>query len=144
MSEFAPEGPTRVIKPRVLIAEDDDDIRTLLVTVLRADGYAVIEACDGRDAIDRIAPAMLFDENGIAPDAIITDVRMPGISGITLLSGLRANGWDTPIIIITAFDTERIRSEARELGADAVFAKPFDIDDLRTALAHVLRRRGRS
>ncbi len=139
--EFNPEAPTRVIKPRVLVAEDDDDVRTLLATALRADGYVVIEACDGRDAIDRVAPAMLFDENGIAPDAIITDVRMPGISGITLLSGLRANGWDTPIIIITGFDLDKVRPEAEKLGADAVFAKPFDVDDVRTALAHVLRQK---
>jgi len=143
MGEFGPEPVTFVRRLRVLVADDDDDIRALLVAALQADGYIVMEARDGRDAIDRIAPSMLFDENLPAPDAIITDIRMPGISGSTLLAGLRANGWATPIIVITAYDIDQVRPELEELGADAVFGKPFDVDDVRTALAHVLRWRRR-
>ncbi len=139
MDPFGPEASSQKRRrPCVLIAEDDDDIRTLLATTLRGDGYYVIEAHDGQEVLERIAP-MLFDE-AEGPDAIITDVRMPGVSGMTLLAGLRAIGWKTPIIVITAHDIDASRSEARYLGADVVFGKPFDVDELRATLTRLLLR----
>ncbi len=140
MDPFGPEPVSKQQRrPRVLIAEDDDDIRALLVATLRTDGYEVEEARDGREVLERISP-MLFEEAGDGPDAIITDVRMPGVSGMTLLAGLRAIGWTTPIIVITAYDIDVSRSEAEFLGADEVIGKPFNVDVLRAALARVLLR----
>lgn len=135
MGAFVPSPSAR--RFRVLIAEDDDDMRALLVTALQADGYDVIEARDGREAIERIVP-MIFGEGPPPPDAIITDVRLPGMSGTTFLAGLRAIGWTTPIIVITAYEIHSARAEAEYLGADAVFGKPFDVDDLRVVLASIL------
>jgi DNA-binding response OmpR family regulator len=129
---------------RVLVAEDDADTRAAIIWVLRADGYEVIEASDGREATDRIAGSMLFEDGGPPPDLIITDVRMPGISGLSLVAGIRARHWKTPIIVITAHDTDTIRAEAKRIGADVVFIKPFDLDDLRTAVTNMLHDRGRS
>ncbi len=138
MVGFDSETPRR--RPVILVAEDDDDTRALLVATLKADGYEVIEARSGRDAIDRIAPSILFQEDTFVPDVILTDVRMPGISGMTLLSGLRANGWATPIIVITAYDLDQVRPEAERLGADAVFGKPFDVAVLRSTVASIIDR----
>jgi DNA-binding response OmpR family regulator len=73
------------------------------------------------------------------PDAIIMDVRMPGYSGIHILAALRAAQWSTPVILITAFGDARVHEEGARLGAAVVFDKPFDIDDLRTALLNLER-----
>jgi CheY-like chemotaxis protein len=125
-------------RPRVLVAEDDDDIRSLIVWGLRADGHDVIEACNGSEAADRIAGSLLFEEGARAPDLIITDVRMHGITGLSLLAGIRARGWKIPIIVITAYEIDKVRPEAERLGADAVMGKPFDVDDLRTTVTRIL------
>jgi two-component system response regulator (stage 0 sporulation protein F) len=128
-------------RPRVLVADDDDDIRALIVWGLRADGYEVVEASSGMEAANRLAGSLLFHEGERAPDLIVTDVRMHGITGLTLLGGIRDCGSKIPVIIITAYDIAAVRAEAERLGADAVFAKPFDIDDLRTAVMNVMARR---
>lgn len=141
--EFSEEPDTSTRRPRVLVAEDDDDMRALVVGSLRADGYEVVEARDGAQAVDAIAGAMLFDEDERAPDIIITDVRLPGINGLSLLAGLRAHHWATPIIVMTAYQPDRIRPLASRLGADATFAKPFAVDDLRAAVANLLHTKPR-
>lgn len=128
-------------RPRVLVAEDDDDLRSLIVWGLRADGYDIVEARTGSQAADLIAGALLFDEGERAPDLIVTDVRLPGITGMSLLAGIRARGSETPVIVLTAYDIDTVRPEAERLGVVAVFAKPFDIDDLRTAVMNALRKK---
>ncbi|HSQ65636.1 MAG TPA: response regulator [Polyangiaceae bacterium] len=136
------ERITLARKPRVLVADDDDDMRALIVAALGEDGYEISEARNGRELLDRVAPSMLFDEASHAPDVIVTDVRMPGVNGLSVLAGLRDTGWATPIILITAFDKDQIRAQGSELGADAVFHKPFDVDDLRTAVLNLLSAGG--
>lgn len=123
-------------KLRVLVAEDDPDMRALVRTALAADGHDVIEAANGREALDLLSPLHLGSAR--PPDVIVTDVRMPGVSGFSLVSGLRACGWTTPMIIMSAHG-EGLHEEAKRVGADAVFAKPFEIDDLRTAVMNVTR-----
>ncbi len=125
-------------RPVVLVVDDEIDIRQMVSAGLRCDGYRVIEAVDGADALDRLAPAMLLKCNVRAPDLIITDVRMPDIDGLTLLKGLRARGWATPIILITAYDNPTLEKRAIWLRADAVFKKPFDLDALRAAVMNIL------
>jgi CheY-like chemotaxis protein len=120
----------------VLVAEDDPDIRHMVVTGLRCDGYEVVEANDGAQLLDRVASSMLFGE-AEPPDIIVSDVRMPGFSGLTVLSGLRSAGWTTPIILITAYGSEEVRKHAFDLGATALLEKPFDVDDLRTAVMNL-------
>ena len=128
-------------QPWVLVVEDDPFLVRLIVWALRGDGYDVVVARDGREATDAIASTLLFDEGGRPPDLIITDVRLPGISGLSLLAGIRAHGWKMPIIVMTAHDIERVRPEAERLGATAVFHKPFDVDDLRTAVMHLFAKK---
>jgi CheY-like chemotaxis protein len=128
---------------RVLVADDDADMRALIVAALRADGYQVTEVRDGCEAADYIAGPMLFGDAGAPPDLIVTDVRMPGITGLSLIAGIRAHGWSTPIIMITAYDVEATRPDAERLGA-VLFAKPFDVDDLRTAVLNLLHKHAKS
>lgn len=128
-------------QPWVLVVEDDPYLVRLIAWALREDGYDVMVARDGREATDVIASALLFDEGGRPPDLIITDVRLPGISGLSLLAGIRAHGWTMPIIVMTAHDIENVRPEAERLGATAVFHKPFEIDDLRMAVMNLFARR---
>jgi len=127
------ESLTAGRRPRVLVADDDDDIRFLVASALRLDGYVVIEARDGSEAL-----RVVSDPRSV-PDVIVTDIRMPDMSGLTLLVGLRDGGSMTPIVVMSAFLSEQVRAVANQFGADAVFCKPFEIDDLRTVVMNVLR-----
>jgi DNA-binding response OmpR family regulator len=127
------ESLTAGRRPRVLVADDDDDIRFMVASALRLDGYVVIEARDGGEAL------RLVSDPRSVPDVIVTDIRMPDMSGLTLLVGLRDEGWMTPIVVMSAFLSDQVRAVADQFGADAVFGKPFEIDDLRTVVMNVLR-----
>lgn len=126
--------------PLVLLADDEHDIRALLAAALRREGYRVVEAATGAELLEQVSSSMLFGERP-APDLIVSDIRMPGFTGTGILSGLRASNWTTPFILITAYGTEDLFREARELGADAVFRKPFEIDDLLTAICNLVPHR---
>jgi two-component system, response regulator, stage 0 sporulation protein F len=123
---------------RVLLAEDDDDLRDLVATALRRDGYDVITAHDGTELLDQLASVRLAAEQSAPIDLIISDVKMPGWTGLQVLEGIRATDWATPVILITGFGDHHIRREADRLGVAAFFDKPFDIDDLRTAVLNML------
>lgn len=69
-----------------------------------------------------------------APDVIIMDIRMPSRTGLEVLADLRKYDCHVPVVLITAFGARDVHEKARQLGAVAVFDKPFDVDDLRTAL----------
>ena len=119
---------------RIVVADDDDDIRDLVATTLRLDGYEVSEAGDGIALLDIVASSN-------PPHVIICDVRMPGIDGLTMLAALRRVGSRVPIIMMSAYCSSETRDEARTGGADVFFTKPFDMDDLRTAVLNVRPRR---
>ncbi len=114
----------------VLLAEDDDAFRALLASALRRDGFDVVEARTGRELLRQVASR---HQAGVAPfDLIISDIRMPQMTGLDALAGLRAADWRTPVILITAFGDDDARAQAARLGARALFSKPFDLCDLRT------------
>jgi two-component system, response regulator, stage 0 sporulation protein F len=115
------------IRARVLVAEDDAEMRAMLTTVLRREGYLVHEAADGT-ALDRFIRGVARGEE-LDPDLIITDIRMPGLSGLEVLQGLRQGDWATPVVMITAFGDEATHAEAHRLGATAVLDKPFELDE---------------
>lgn len=125
----------RARAPRILLAEDDDDMREMLEIELQADGYTVVAAKDGTELLEALSEAGNLPSD--APDVIITDIQMPGYSGLHALAALRAAGWKTPVIVITASRSARLHEEATKLGADVIFDKPFDLDDLRTALLYL-------
>lgn len=139
--ESEPQGERReeleARPPRVLLADDDHDTRAVLAAALRQDGFQVLEARDGGELLDLVS-ASLLGETAPQPDLIVSDVRMPGFSGLGILTGLRASSWKVPFVLVTAYGSDELFDEAREVGADAIFYKPFDIDDLRTAICNLL------
>jgi two-component system response regulator (stage 0 sporulation protein F) len=126
---------------RVLLAEDDPSMRELLATTLREDGLEVIEARDGSALLDRLAEALAADGDLSGYDVIVSDIRMPGHSALDILAGVRHALRRIPVILITAFGDRVTHERAMRLGASAVFDKPFDLDDLRTAVHHELQQR---
>lgn len=108
----------------------------MLAAALRRDGYEVAEAPHGAAVLTHLAKTLAGSRTR-KPDLIVTDVRMPGISGLEILSGLRANGWTIPIILITAFGDTEVHVNGRSLGATDVVDKPFDLAFFR----HLVRLR---
>jgi len=119
----------------IFLAEDDDDMRALIATALQSDGYEVIEAKDGAELLDLLAGASSSPMH--RPDIIVSDVLMPCYSGLGVLAALHKSSWKIPVILITARRDEAVVKDAMRLGASAVVHKPFDIDDLRTAILNV-------
>jgi two-component system, response regulator, stage 0 sporulation protein F len=111
---------------QVVVADDDADMRSLIAQSLRRAGLEVIEAEDGRALIEVFERAE-DAPSGELPDLIITDVHMPGTSGLTALARLAQTHPNVPIIVITAFGDETTHEAARAHGAVAVFDKPFDL-----------------
>jgi DNA-binding response OmpR family regulator len=131
------EVPSRAEPPHILVAEDDDEMRSLVAGALRDDGHDVTEAGDGGRMLVRLARAY----GGATPyDLLVSDVRMPVCSGLQILESLRLARWHTPFILMTAFGDEQTRARAESLGA-TVFMKPFDMDDLRAAVLRLLGTR---
>ncbi|MEO6950860.1 MAG: response regulator [Polyangia bacterium] len=120
---------------RVLLAEDSESMRDMLECVLLKDGYDVTAVEDGDDLV-----AALDAAYGCAPELIITDVRMPGRSGLQVLEHLRARDRVTPVVLITAFGDAETHEEAGRLGA-VVLDKPFALDELRAIAKRQLRPR---
>jgi CheY-like chemotaxis protein len=116
---------------RVLLAEDDPEMRRLVAERLRHEGFEVLEAKDGLQLDQLVRTALLrATREGIAVDLVVSDVRMPGRTGLQALADLRRIDGTTPFILITAFGDAELHDEAHRLGATAVFDKPFELDDL--------------
>src|SRR5690242_8054084 len=129
----APEPPPRR-RPLVLLAEDDAEFRRLLASVLAEDGYEVVEAEDGLALLATIEHTLTIRRERADAFLVVADVRMPGLTGLDVLAILRCANWRTPVILITAFGDEATHAEGRDLGAVAVFDKPFDVERLRAAV----------
>ncbi|MGN6030195.1 MAG: sigma-54-dependent transcriptional regulator [Thermomicrobiales bacterium] len=112
----------------VLIADDDDSIRSVLRELLEDEGYDVAEVASGQEVI-----AALSAPKGERPDLVIMDVRMPDKTGMDVLQDLRGasrGATDLPIVVMTAYGTSNIAIEAMRLGAYDYLTKPFDLDDV--------------
>lgn len=120
---------------RVLVAEDDPEMRRLVVEALRKDGHNVLEASDGGRLLVLLAAAFDRDPTLGAVDVIVSDVRMPVCSGLDLIERLFEARWRVACILITAFGDDQIRRRARAVGA-LLLDKPFSMRDLRDAVAH--------
>jgi len=109
-------------KFKILVSEDNPDIRKILVMRLEINGYDVIQAQDGEEAIDKIKKE--------APDLVILDLMMPKISGFEVCRMIKFDEKykDIPIIVLSALDQQADREKAIEGGADAYFIKPFDLE----------------
>lgn len=134
-----PPGLSGAGPVRVLLAEDDGDVRAGLARLLRHDGYDVVEVSDGAQLLEVVA-GWLTGESPSCPDVIVTDVRMPGFSGLSVIEGLRAGGMRQPVIVMSAFGDARMRERIERLSEVRFLAKPFDPAELESALATCTRR----
>ncbi len=136
-----PPLPTEPRPPRILLAEDDDEMRALLTLTLARAGYAVVALEDGFELSDYVSLTQVFGGPLLAPDLILSDVRMPGRTGLEVLVQARACGLACPVVILSAFTDDETREEARKLGVKAVLDKPVDLEELKSTL-HELARAG--
>lgn len=125
--------PTATAAARVLIVEDDETLRFALAHNLKREGYTVVQAARGDDALE------LARED--PPDLIVLDVMLPGIDGIQVCRLLRRDS-DVPIIMLTALGGEGDRVAGLDIGADDYMAKPFGVRELMARIRALLRRSG--
>ena len=116
--------------PRILVVDDDSEMRALLLDVLTNEGYEVVEARDGTEAVLALR-ARKFD-------LILMDKNMPGPSGLDLLPGFRRVSPWSPIIMMTAFGDVPSYMEAVEKGAVEFLFKPFRMEELKAAIAKAI------
>jgi len=129
------DGPGATRQRRVLLAEDDEDMRGLVAATLRAEGFGVVECPNGLVLVETLVS--ILESGGPAFDLVVSDVRMPGVTGLSVLEGL--SDWDgavgPPVVLITAFGDPRVHELARHFGAVSLLEKPFEM----AALVHVVR-----
>jgi DNA-binding response OmpR family regulator len=117
--------------PRILLVDDELSVQKLLTYPLRKEGYDVIPALDGREALDR-----LRDDNF---DLVVLDVMLPRMDGFDVCRAIRSRS-TVPIIMLTAKTEETDRVTGLELGADDYITKPFSVREFRSRVKAVLRR----
>jgi DNA-binding response OmpR family regulator len=120
--------------PRILLVDDEQPIQTLLSFPLQRDGYEVVHASDGREALAR------FSEQTF--DLVVLDVMLPRMDGLEVCRRLRAKGERVPIIMLSAKSEEIDKVLGLELGADDYITKPFSMREFRSRVKAALRRAG--
>jgi two-component system, NtrC family, response regulator AtoC len=116
------------VKTRVLIADDEKNMRWVLRQSLEADDYEVVEAADGKEALASI------DEQ--LPDVMVLDHKMPAPDGMEVLRRTRAKGYQFPVIMLTAHGNVETAVEAMKAGATEYLTKPFDLEELKLRIQH--------
>ena len=120
------------MSPRILVVDDDPDVRRMLARTLGAEGHEVEAVADGG--------AALAAAERHAPDTVLLDVSMPGLDGLAVCRRLRARGLAGPILLLTARDAVADRVAGLQAGADDYVIKPFAVEELLARIAAVQRR----
>ena len=115
----------------ILVVDDEPQIRRVLSTMLTSQGYPVVEARSGEEALEKI--------RGERVDLVLLDVNMPGMSGLETCAQIRRSG-DVPIIMLTVRNSERDKVQALDAGADDYVVKPFGAEELLARIRAALRR----
>jgi two-component system OmpR family response regulator len=123
-----------VSEPRLLVVDDEENLRTMLAAALGHHGFAVDSVGDGRAALAAV--------EADPPDLVVLDVMMPDLDGFEVLRRLRADGNRTPVLFLTARDTTEDKVRGLTLGGDDYLQKPFSLDELVARVQAVLRRTG--
>jgi two-component system, OmpR family, response regulator len=119
---------------RVLLVDDEDNLRSMLEAALRHMGFDVTTATNGREALALAGTA--------SPDIIVLDVMMPDLDGFEVCRRLRSDGVRTPVLFLTARDTTEDKVRGLTMGGDDYLVKPFSLEELVARLHAVLRRSG--
>jgi two-component system response regulator MprA len=122
------------VTQRILIAEDDRQVAKSVERALKFEGYEVATAADGAAGLEAVET--------FRPDAIILDLMMPHVDGMTMCRRLRARGDHTPVLILTARHELTDRVAGLDAGADDYLVKPFALEELLARLRALLRRSG--
>jgi two-component system, OmpR family, response regulator len=117
---------------RVLVVEDEENIRQLVVLGLRYEGFEVAGAVDGKDALAQVA--------GFRPELIVLDVALPDLSGFEVCRRLRARGDEVPVVFLTARKALEDKLTGLTIGGDDYLTKPFSLHELHARIRVVLRR----
>jgi DNA-binding response OmpR family regulator len=117
--------------PTILLVDDEDAVRKVLAFPLERDGYTVVQAADGEEALERFAAQQV--------DLVVLDIMLPKLDGLEVCKRLRATS-TVPIIMLTARDDELDKVIGLELGADDYITKPFSIREFRSRVRALLRR----
>ena len=127
--------PAAVATSRLLVVEDDDSIRETVGEALRVEGYEVLTCANGAEALS------LFTAEPLQPvDLLVLDLMLPGLGGLDLCRELRRFNNNTPILVISARDSEMDRVLGLEVGADDYLVKPFGLRELVARCRALLRR----
>ena len=119
------------VPPLVLLAEDDEAARDVLSEKLVADGFHVAAVSDGEEALQFLRRGLDENTEAYKPDLVISDIRMPRVSGLELMEEIRELAPLLPTILLTGFGDAHIRRHALKAGCDQVLFKPFDYEFLR-------------
>ncbi len=118
------------MKKKILVIDDDESMRHLLVEALEIFGYQVSTEADGHQALD------ILDE---APfDLVICDLMMPHLNGLEFLDKVKEHSPGLPVLIITGYGTAQTEDEMRRLGARGYLSKPFTIEQIKASVAQIL------
>ena len=121
---------------RILVVEDNDLNRKLFCDVLRANGFEVEPVADGE--------LVLNAARAFAPDLVIMDIQLPGVSGVDLIAAMRRDAMlnDTPVLAVTAYAGKGDEERIRDAGADSYLAKPVSIGPFMAAVKGLLEKAG--
>jgi two-component system OmpR family response regulator len=119
---------------RLLLVDDEENLRSMLEAALRHSGFEVASAATGREAIDAVPDAR--------PDLIVLDVMLPDLDGFEVCRRLRSDGSRTPVLFLTARDGTDDKVRGLTLGGDDYLVKPFSLEELVARIHAVLRRAG--
>ncbi len=115
---------------RILVIEDDEAMMSLLKDFLEDEGFETDSVSNGSDAFRKLVKELF--------DLIITDIRMPGLTGLEILSGIKKLQPQASIIVITAFGSEEVRRRTVEKGATGYLEKPIHFNELRTLIHEMI------
>jgi two-component system response regulator (stage 0 sporulation protein F) len=119
------------LKKKLLIVDDQNGIRVLLMEVFSNEGYETYQASNGKLALEIV--------RNVTPDLVLLDMKIPGMDGLDILKHIKSMNPAIKVIMMTAYGELDMIKEATDLGAIMHFTKPFDIDELRMAVNHQLR-----
>jgi CheY-like chemotaxis protein len=134
-------SPTPERPLRVLVAEDDLDLLESLSESFRDEGYEVTAVKDGVELL-RLTTSEQLEAHHY--DVIVSDLSMPGVSGMGMLMQVNEDPSAPPVVLITGLCDPDVHAWAQQLGAVATFDKPFDVDDLKTVMLNLREARAAS
>ena len=119
---------------RLLLVDDEDNLRSMLQAALRHNGFDVVSVASGRAALDAVEEQ--------EPDLVVLDILLPDLDGFDVCHRLRADGRTTPVLFLTARDGTEDKVRGLTMGGDDYLVKPFSLDELVARVHAVLRRTG--